>query len=164
MINSDTPRLLFPDPSTAEPALVRRAQVNTSFRNWHPEIYAEVFVRLNDHGQSVAHVARMVGLSHMQIDYFQRQLDASPTSLPRNLRFPTAEQFDEARERLAAEIPTEKIRGRGRPPKMPPTGEYLAEIEGCINLAKQISTVFPKISAVRFLRDCLDHARTLKVD
>lgn len=123
-------------------------------RNWAPETYAEVFIRLNDHGQSVHHVARMTGLTLMQVAHFRDQLHKSPDQMPQNLRFPTTEQFDEVRQRLAREVPTEFIRGRGRP-KLEVTPELLAEVEGCVALARQV----PNISAVRFLQLCINHAR-----
>lgn len=133
-------------------------------RNWDPRVYAEVLTRLDYFGQSASRVAQATELSTLQVAQFKSFLDNNPGKLPSNRVMPTQELVTAVKESLTASIPTEEPpRPHGRPRKAKPaidTAALLGEVEGCIDLAKQVAAQYG-ITARSFLHQCLTHARSM---
>jgi hypothetical protein len=132
-------------------------------RNWDPYVYAAVFHRLDHFKQSAAHVARMTEMSHMQVRAFKEELDGG--TLPSNSRMVTPEHFSSVKAALEFSVPKEEPPrpvGRPRKPARPPidADALNAEVEGCIDLAKQVAAVYG-ITARNFLHACLTNARSI---
>jgi len=118
-------------------------------RNWDPRVYAEVLHRLESFDQTAAHIAQAVEMSTLQVAQFKSFLDNNPGKMPTNRVMPTQELLDSVKESLTASVPNEPpTRGPGRPRKDKPTltaeetAALSAEIDGCLDLAKQVAALY----------------------
>lgn len=124
-------------------------------RNWDARVYAEVVVRLVEFDQNAHKVAVKTGLNYVQVRHFEAQL--TPGALPPNLAYPTPEQMDEVRAKVAADVEAELL--QAPKPVVTSGDEFDAEVAGCIDLVKKCAAEFG-ISARRFLHICLTDARS----
>jgi len=124
-------------------------------RNWDVRVWAEALIRLTEFDQNPHKVAVKTGMTYVQIRHFAAQL--TPGALPPNLGYPTPEQMEEVRAKVAADVEAELL--QAPKPVITSGDEFDAEVAGCIDLVKKCAAEFG-ISARRFLHICLTDARS----